>query len=76
MVIKIYKLHNLLFQLLEWQVIIHLLMEMYKLLLILIKHSGQILSRNIILERLWDIDGEFVDDNTLSVYIRRLREKL
>jgi DNA-binding response OmpR family regulator len=48
----------------------------YKLLLTLIKHSQQILSRNTILENLWDIDGEFIDDNTLSVYIRRLREKI
>jgi DNA-binding response OmpR family regulator len=48
----------------------------YKLLLTLIQHSEQILSRNTILENLWDIDGEFIDDNTLSVYIRRLREKI
>ncbi len=48
----------------------------YKLLLTLIEHSEQILSRNTILEHLWDIDGEFIDDNTLSVYIRRLREKI
>lgn len=48
----------------------------YRLLLTLIKHSEQILSRNTILENLWDIDGEFIDDNTLSVYIRRLREKI
>lgn len=48
----------------------------YRLLLIFIKHPNQILSRNIILEELWDSEGEFVDDNTLSVYIRRLREKI
>ncbi|ADL50923.1 response regulator transcription factor [Clostridium cellulovorans] len=48
----------------------------YRLLLTLIEHSEQILSRNTILEKLWDIDGEFIDDNTLSVYIRRLREKI
>lgn len=48
----------------------------YKLLLTFIEHSEQILSRNTILENLWDIGGEFVDDNTLSVYIRRLREKI
>ncbi|WP_125153518.1 response regulator transcription factor [Clostridium rectalis] len=48
----------------------------YKLLLILMKSPKQILSRNIILEGLWDTEGEFVDDNTLSVYIRRLREKI
>ncbi|WP_102401356.1 response regulator transcription factor [Haloimpatiens massiliensis] len=48
----------------------------YRLLLIFIKHPNQILSRNIILEELWDSEGEFVDDDTLSVYIRRLREKI
>lgn len=48
----------------------------YRLLLTLLKHPRQVLSRPTILERLWDIGGEFVDDNTLSVYIRRLREKI
>lgn len=48
----------------------------YRLLLTLIKNSGMVLSRNSILENLWDTGGEFVDDNTLSVYIRRLREKI
>jgi DNA-binding response OmpR family regulator len=48
----------------------------YRLLLTLINHPKQVLTRNAILERLWDVGGEFVDDNTLSVYIRRLREKI
>lgn len=48
----------------------------YKLLNILMNNSHQVLSRTKILESLWDIDGEFVDDNSLSVYIRRLREKI
>ncbi|MFY9177911.1 MAG: response regulator transcription factor, partial [Caldicoprobacterales bacterium] len=48
----------------------------YKLLLTFVKHPHQVLTRGQILECLWDIDGEFVDDNTLSVYIRRLREKI
>ena len=48
----------------------------YKLLVALMQNTGQILTREIILEKLWDVAGEFVDDNTLSVYIRRLREKL
>lgn len=48
----------------------------YRLLLTFIKHPHQVLTRAQILEYLWDIDGEFVDDNTLSVYIRRLREKI
>lgn len=48
----------------------------YKLLINLMENSNQVLSRNIILESLWDTGGEFVDDNTLSVYIKRLREKI
>lgn len=48
----------------------------YKLLLTLISNAKQILSRNSILENLWDIDGEFIDDNSLSVYISRLRKKI
>jgi DNA-binding response OmpR family regulator len=48
----------------------------YKLLLILMNHPHQVLPRARVLEKLWDIDGEFVDDNTLSVYIRRVREKI
>lgn len=48
----------------------------YRLLLTFIKYPNQILKRNSILDCLWDVGGEFVDDNTLSVYIRRLREKI
>lgn len=48
----------------------------YKLLIILMNNHHQVLSRSKILENLWDIDGDFVDDNSLSVYIRRLREKI
>lgn len=48
----------------------------YRLLLTMVKHPNQVLSRNSILEALWDFAGEFVDDNTLSVYIKRLREKI
>jgi two-component system response regulator VicR len=48
----------------------------YRLLLTLVNHEGQILSRNQLLEGLWDIAGDFVNDNTLSVYIKRLREKI
>ncbi len=39
-------------------------------------NPNQVLSRNSILENLWDIEGTFIDDNSLSVYIRRLREKI
>ena len=48
----------------------------YKLLLKLIENKGQVVSREQILQSLWDIDGEFVSDNTLTVYMKRLREKL
>jgi DNA-binding response OmpR family regulator len=48
----------------------------YRLLLTLFEHRGQVLSRSQLLNRAWDTDGNFVEDNTLTVYIRRLREKL
>jgi len=48
----------------------------YKLIDMFLNNPMRILSRNNILEKLWDANGEFVDDNTLSVYIRRLREKI
>ncbi|MNL37946.1 Alkaline phosphatase synthesis transcriptional regulatory protein SphR [compost metagenome] len=48
----------------------------YRLLLMLMTHPKKICSRNTILNSLWDMSGEFIDDNTLSVHIRRLREKI
>ena len=48
----------------------------YRLLLTLATHRGQILSRTQLLESIWDSGGNFVEDNTLTVYIKRLREKL
>ncbi|SHF12991.1 response regulator transcription factor [Clostridium fallax] len=48
----------------------------YKLILIFLKSKNNALSRDIILEKLWDIDGDFIDSNTLNVYIKRLREKI
>ncbi|MGG1658888.1 response regulator transcription factor [Brevibacillus sp. NRS-1366] len=48
----------------------------YRLLLIFANHIGQILSRNQLLEQIWDVAGDFVNDNTLTVYMKRLREKL
>lgn len=48
----------------------------YKLLLVLIENKGKVLNRNVIIEKLWDIDGNFVDYNTLNVYMKRLREKI
>ena len=48
----------------------------YRLLLTLILNQGQVLTRNQILGSIWDVDEDFVNDNTLTVYIKRLREKL
>jgi DNA-binding response OmpR family regulator len=48
----------------------------YRLLLTLVNNEGHILSRNQLLESIWDVSGEFVNDNTLTVYIKRLREKI
>lgn len=48
----------------------------YRLLLIFVNNKGRLLSRQQILDHIWDIDGNFVEDNTLTVYVKRLREKL
>ena len=48
----------------------------YRLLLVFLNNRGRILSRTQLLEAIWDIAGEFVNDNTLTVYIKRLREKI
>ena len=48
----------------------------YRLLELLVKNKGQVLTRHLLLERLWDASGNFVDENALSVNIRRLRQKL
>lgn len=48
----------------------------YRLLLILLNNRGTVLSRGKLLENIWDIDGDFVNDNTLTVYIKRLRNKI
>ena len=48
----------------------------YRLLLTLILNQGRVLTRNQILGSIWDVDEDFVNDNTLTVYIKRLREKL
>ncbi|MCL1845683.1 MAG: response regulator transcription factor [Defluviitaleaceae bacterium] len=48
----------------------------YRLLLTFANHKGQVLSRAQILNAIWDSEGIFVEDNTLTVYIKRLREKL
>lgn len=56
--------------------IIKLSVTEYKLLELLIKNRGQVLTRQTLLEKIWDCDAKFVDDNTLNVHIRRLRQKL
>lgn len=48
----------------------------YHLLRILVENRGQTLTRSQLLDWLWDGNGHYVDDNTLSVYVRRLREKI
>ena len=48
----------------------------YKLLCLFLQNPNHLLSREMILDRMWDGYGNFVDDNTLSVYIRRLRNKI
>ena len=48
----------------------------YRLLLIFINNPGNILTRDRLLDELWDAAGQFVNNNTLTVYIKRLREKL
>lgn len=48
----------------------------YRLLCLLVRNTDRIVTRDNILNELWDSTGDFVDDNTLSVYMRRLREKI
>lgn len=55
---------------------IHLSATEYKLLCYLIQHRGTVVTKSMLVENLWDIDGNFIDDNTLRVNIKRLRQKL
>lgn len=48
----------------------------YRLLLILINNRGVVMSRKKLLENIWDVTGDFVEENTLTVYIKRLRDKI
>lgn len=48
----------------------------YRLLLVFFQHRGMVMSRSMLLEEIWDIAGEYVNDNTLTVYIKRLRNKI
>lgn len=54
----------------------HLTSTEYKLIEIMAKNRGKALTRNMLLEQIWDIDGNFIDENTLSVHIKRLRSKI
>ena len=48
----------------------------YRLLLTFVRNRGQLLTRQQILNNMWDSAGDFVNDNTLTVYVKRLRKKL
>ena len=48
----------------------------YRLLLVFLQNPGMVFSRKKLLEMLWDVTGEFINDNTLTVYIKRLRDKI
>ncbi|HJB14484.1 MAG TPA: response regulator transcription factor [Candidatus Blautia excrementipullorum] len=56
--------------------VLELTLAEYRLLCLFLRHPNQLLTRAAILDALWDGSGNYVDDNTLSVYIRRLREKI
>ena len=48
----------------------------FRILIMLMQNKGKVVSRELILEKIWDIAGNFVNDNTLTVYIKRIRQKL
>lgn len=48
----------------------------YKILLLLLSNVGKTVTREQILDKIWDVAGNFVNDNTLTVYIKRIRAKL
>ena len=56
--------------------VLHLTSTEYRLLLYLMENRGRIVTKAMLLERLWDAEGSFVDENTLRVSIKRLRQKL
>ena len=56
--------------------IVSLTKKELQILLLLLEHAGHIVSKEQILEHVWDKDGQFVDDNTVSVNISRLKNKL
>ena len=48
----------------------------YRLLLTFLTNKGTLLTRDRLAEELWSVSGEFISDNTLNVYMKRLREKI
>ena len=48
----------------------------FQILSALVRSNGTIVTRAVLLQRIWDVEGDFIDDNTLSVHISRLREKI
>lgn len=48
----------------------------FQLLSALVRHAGKVLTRTMLLQTIWDDGGLFIDDNTLSVHMSRLREKI
>ncbi|WP_346848723.1 MULTISPECIES: response regulator transcription factor [unclassified Clostridium] len=48
----------------------------YKLLELLVRNKGKVMTKEMLLEKLWDVNGNFVDENTLSVNVRRIRKKI
>ena len=48
----------------------------YKILLLLLLNIGKTVTRDSILDKIWDVAGNFVNDNTLTVYVKRIRAKL
>ncbi|MFO7881323.1 MAG: response regulator transcription factor [Kosmotogaceae bacterium] len=48
----------------------------FRILHLLIRNPGTVFTRDKLLEKIWDIDGNYIDDNTLSVHIRKIREKI
>lgn len=48
----------------------------YRILLLLFQNLNQLITRETLIDRIWDISGKFVEDNTLTVYIKRIRHKL
>ena len=55
---------------------IELTLSEFRLLRELMRHPNQVLTRELLIDKLWSVDEAYIDGNTLSVYIRRIREKI